>query len=822
MMASPFVVVVAADESCASSCGWARDVAGSFIDLLLGELEERRGFLGTEGRSFTAVECADEAGPMGIERVMMATRIRTVAMRARARPFFSPEFSHSRTTSSPSSIIPHRNIDNKDDFRGGRPAAARRQPLHDANRRPDPFAGMKRKVHSLGGTGTGTSTGPGPGDDEDHGRDGVDDADGVVGGDAADRQLRRHRHDPAAAGGGTDQGSAKKRARPSREGGSSNSNSNSGPPLVPPAGTQDVGEDEGGTRGDATKDGSTARDGRGDAAQGRFAVSTRGCVLEEPAAAAHERGDPVGVGAGPRGLLAAPPIPPRRDTRFGWIRRMDNEGGGGDDGDVDRLVSPRSSWSPHNVSPTKNAVGRFEVLEQQAVLGSTEEARTWKAAPPDGFATTTPVASEQRPACAWADESLKDDTMASRPIRGELLWVGWRHRTSTVLSLVVLAAAVVVAGIWACADRTSLRAVDPASIHGHHVLIPRRPVLGWQALLQRALRSDVVDAPKRADLTLRQVLADPEGYHLALAPAFFGFYGYFGALAAWEEELGRPVLEPHRLLSVAGASAGAMAAVLLASQIPPRTAAAFVSDMTLDKFADFPGILAAFRGNKFEAIMEDFLRQHAAVVNNNTASAPLRLSPSSSSVWTSPQMQHSSIPVAVSAFDIQTFSGRILRTGSMARAARASATFPFLFQPVGYRDHDGHSSGDATRSGGRDYLLIDGGLTDFAGLQGTRDVLQRLPSNSQPTHHTVINLSVGDYVGSPPGPSYFEGVDGTTRVVSISLQRLPPCGPWAMSNGPTAVDAALKAMRASLDVPMFLGRDPDHYELHIDARGFWK
>jgi Patatin-like phospholipase len=754
---------------------------------------------------------------MGIERVMMAT-IRTVAMPARARLFFSPEYSHPRTTSSPSSQIDRNNKKDQASL------------PHDANRpfpalpaRPDPL-GMKRKVHSLGGTGTGN----GPSDDEDHdhahareeGADADDNADdNAVHGDAADRQLRRHRHDPANSGGGTgtNRGSAKKRARPSRKGVNRSSNSNINI-LVEPGGTRDIREER-----RMNVDESSACEEREDD-QDRIAVSTRGCLLEK-AAAAHERGDPVGVGAAPN-VLAAPPIPPRKDTRFGGIRRMDHEeggGGGGEDGDVERLVSPRSSRSPRSVSPKKNAVGRFEVLEQQAVLGPTEGARTWKAAPPDGFATTTTVASEQRPACDKADESLEDDTMAPGTIRDGALRSGVRQcqRSSTVLSLVVLAAAVVVAGIWACADRTSLRAVDPAAIHGH-VLIPRRPAPSWKSVLQRALRLEVVGAPKRADLTLRQVLADPEGYHLALAPAFFGFYGYFGALAAWEEELGRPVLEPHRLLSVAGASAGAMAAVLLASQIPPRTAAAFVSDMTLDKFADFPGILAVFRGNKFEAIMEDFLRRHAAVAVNNTASAPFRLLPSSSSIWSSPQMQHSSIPVAVSAFDIQTFSGRILRTGSMARAARASATFPFLFQPVGYRDRNDHSSGDATQSGGKDYLLIDGGLTDFAGLQGTRDVLQRLPGNNQPTHHTVINLSVGDYLGSPPGPSYFEGVDGATRVVSISLQRLPPCGPWAMSNGPKAVDAALNAMRASLDVPMFLGRDPDHYELHIDARGFWK
>ena len=116
-----------------------------------------------------------------------------------------------------------------------------------------------------------------------------------------------------------------------------------------------------------------------------------------------------------------------------------------------------------------------------------------------------------------------------------------------------------------------------------------------------------------ATQTLREFLTDPRGFYLAMAPAFFGFYGYFGALAAWDEELSRPSTnvtssndhdedDPSfrvlvdRIQGVAGASAGAMAAVLVSEAIPPRIAADFCSTMTLDKFADGPGLLAAFRG----------------------------------------------------------------------------------------------------------------------------------------------------------------------------------------------------------------------------------
>ncbi len=90
--------------------------------------------------------------------------------------------------------------------------------------------------------------------------------------------------------------------------------------------------------------------------------------------------------------------------------------------------------------------------------------------------------------------------------------------------------------------------------------------------------------------TLREFLSHPAGFHMSFAPAFFGFFAYFGALAAMEEETNGLVVPKlpaesqdatnatttsHRLQSVSGASAGAMAAVMLAAGIQPRDAADF-------------------------------------------------------------------------------------------------------------------------------------------------------------------------------------------------------------------------------------------------------
>ncbi len=295
---------------------------------------------------------------------------------------------------------------------------------------------------------------------------------------------------------------------------------------------------------------------------------------------------------------------------------------------------------------------------------------------------------------------------------------------------------------------------------------------------------------QRSSLTLRDFLLDSSGFYLGLAPSFFGFYGYFGALAAWEEQLSNStfdVLQDH-IHGVAGASAGAMAAILLAAGIPPRRAAEFCTKIALPDFADFPGLLTIFRGDKFEKIMYDFMKGER---------------PESSL-----DLQDAQIPVAVSGFDIQRMEGRLLRRGSMARAARASACFPFLFQPVGWVD------------GKENYLFIDGGIADTSGLAGLAAL--HTPHHSRSTsERRVINMVVGDFLGSVvPGPSDLPDGVNATQLLSISIQKLPPCGPLNMPNGPLAVEAARRAMQASFDVPLFLGKEEGHYELHIDASHF--
>jgi hypothetical protein len=325
--------------------------------------------------------------------------------------------------------------------------------------------------------------------------------------------------------------------------------------------------------------------------------------------------------------------------------------------------------------------------------------------------------------------------------------------------------------------------------------LPVRPVSsseGEPHLILKTFRSD-----ERANMTLRDFLLDSSGYYLGMAPSFFGFYGYFGALAAWEDELSNSTFDvlQDNINGVAGASSGAMAAILLAAGIRPRRAAEFCTTIDLPDFADFPGLLTIFRGNRFEKIMHDFMKSEL---------------PDSSL-----DLVDAQIPVAVSGFDLQRMEGRLLSRGNMARAARASACFPFLFQPVGWIDGD------------ENFLFVDGGITDQFGLAGLAAL--HGPPRHRRAHYQddtslqrrVINMFVGDFWGaSSPGPSQLpEGVNAT-ELLTITIQNLPPCGPHKMPNGPKAVETARQAMRASLDFPLFLGEESGHYELHIDASHF--
>ena len=386
---------------------------------------------------------------------------------------------------------------------------------------------------------------------------------------------------------------------------------------------------------------------------------------------------------------------------------------------------------------------------------------------------------------------------------------------------------------------------------------------------------DDASSPPLSNVTLREYLSHPDGFHLGMGPAFFGFYAYFGALAAMNEEVrppreeggGReadggaggegssssssssssrppppplPVLLPTDanlaragpggarvlLRSVAGASAGAMAAVFLAAGADPWETAQRCTELAMGEVADFPALGAVMVGDQFERILREGLERWGGG---------------------SARFEDAVLPVAVSGFDLLTMSGQLLTEGCMARAARASATFPGLFQPVSWRDgtgggrkgtdggeRDGTGTGAGTFLGGLlasllpDRLLVDGGIADRFGLAGlaaaaaaaaAAEAEAEAEAEGDGLPRRIVNLNVGT-TPSPPGPSDMPPGVRATEVASISIENLPRPAPWAMEEGPRAVEAARRAVAAVLDAPMHLGREPGHYELCIDAAAF--
>lgn len=314
---------------------------------------------------------------------------------------------------------------------------------------------------------------------------------------------------------------------------------------------------------------------------------------------------------------------------------------------------------------------------------------------------------------------------------------------------------------------------------------------------------------KLSNITLRQFLSHSDGFHLGLAPSFFGFYVYFGALTAFHENVlsDREKLDGKLLLpvglhnskgkevllkSTAGASAGAMAAVLLASGMNPREAADFASSMTLDKFADFPGVGGIFKGDLFEQIMVDRIKANANVGVKNES--------------TNLRLEDGLVPVAVTGFDIVTWKGKILTKGCMGKAARASATFPGLFQPCKWDGGEYNCT--------RPSYLIDGALRDSHGLVGLTALHPVMKKKR------VVNMVAGSFSDGVIGPSDVPNGLDVHEMLSISIENAPRCGPWAMHNGPRAVVAAREAIKAVMDLPLYKGKEDGHYVLHVDCRNF--
>ena len=229
-------------------------------------------------------------------------------------------------------------------------------------------------------------------------------------------------------------------------------------------------------------------------------------------------------------------------------------------------------------------------------------------------------------------------------------------------------------------------------------------------------------------------------FTLTLSAGFFGFFAHAGFIAVLEEE----GLTPERLT---GSSAGALVAGLWASGRDAATLREALFSLRRDAFWD-PGFGAGLlKGQLFAERLAELLP-----VDHFEACR-----------W----------PLALSVFELARLRTRIIDTGLLNPAIRASCAFPGLFHPV--------------RVAGR--LAIDGGVLDRSGLaavpSGTRTLYHHLATRSR-LRGKLQQLS---------------GVPQREGLCPIVIEDLPRVGPGALEEGPRAFSIAREALLRALDAP---------------------
>ncbi len=231
-----------------------------------------------------------------------------------------------------------------------------------------------------------------------------------------------------------------------------------------------------------------------------------------------------------------------------------------------------------------------------------------------------------------------------------------------------------------------------------------------------------------------------EPFTLNLGAGYFGFFAHTGVLMALEE-FG---LRPRRIV---GASAGAIAGGLWGAGLSAAEIADRLESLQRADFWD-PGlpIDGLLKGRRFAGILHELLGEVGVE-----------------------RFEDAPIPLAMVVHELASNSVRVLETGPLEPAIRASAALPVLFKPV--------------KIGDRRYL--DGGITDRAGKtalqEGERALYHHLPHGS-------------------PWSGLFGKEDDQLHLgadrLTFACAGLPRVSPFKLKMGPVAMrDAREQAVR---------------------------
>lgn len=248
-----------------------------------------------------------------------------------------------------------------------------------------------------------------------------------------------------------------------------------------------------------------------------------------------------------------------------------------------------------------------------------------------------------------------------------------------------------------------------------------------------------MQSPTTPAVTLRQWLeAGPFG--LALSSGFFGFFAHCGMLSVLEEAR----LLPQRM---SGSSAGALVAGFWAAGLDTVAMRDILFGLSKNDFWDpwpGPGLL---RGKRFHALLEHWL--------------PVRY------------FEQCRVPLAVSTYDLAHHRTRVIDSGALAPAIRASCSVPLMFHPVWH----GWCP------------LMDGGVRDRPGLAG-------MPAGRVLYHHLASRSPWrrrnGAHTHIPHRPD----------LQALVIHALDRVGPNRMQQGSGAYRQAREATLIALDLPI--------------------
>lgn len=227
-----------------------------------------------------------------------------------------------------------------------------------------------------------------------------------------------------------------------------------------------------------------------------------------------------------------------------------------------------------------------------------------------------------------------------------------------------------------------------------------------------------------------EILAE-KPFSLSLSSGFFGFFAHAGFVQALEEVQLKPGI-------VTGSSAGAIVSAGIASGLAAKDIRGICLSLKKSDFWD-PGLgFGLLKGEKLEEFLGGHLRKDFAEMK---------------------------LPLQISVFDIFARKTKVLTSGSVAKACRASCAVPLLFQPV--------------RIDGR--LYWDGGVLDRPAVKGLDEV-----------QHTIVYhyLDAQGWVSNYEDTKFYK--KHHEAPFFLKTLKIPPSGPNKLHVGPEVIEYTYK------------------------------